>query len=53
MLTYGYRNVTQDNIAVGGGGGSGFVPPAWETNETQMPNKNHDGDNVNEKLLLG
>ena len=55
MLTYGCRNVTQDNAAVSGGvgGGGGFGQPASETNESQPPNTNDDGSNVSRTLLLG
>ena len=53
MLTYGCGNVMQDDAAVSGGGGSGFGPPASETNEAQTPKKNNDGANGSGKLLLG
>ena len=53
MLTYECRNVTQDNAAVGGGGVSGFVPSALETNEAQTPNTNNYGTNKIGTPLLG
>ena len=53
MLTYGCGNVTQDNAAVGGGGVSGFGPPAFETNEAHPPNTNYDGANAVGTPLLG
>ena len=53
ILTYECGNVTQDNAAVGGGGGSGFGPPVSETNEAQPPNAKYYGANASGTLLLG
>ena len=52
MLTYECRNVTQDDAAVGDGGGRGFGPPELKKNEAQTPNT-IDGDaNASGTLLL-
>ena len=52
MSTYRFRNVTQENAAVGGDHGSGFGPPAPETNEAQPPNTNDYGANASRTPLL-
>ena len=47
------RNVTQDDAAVGDGDGSGFGPPALETNEARLLHTNDDVTNASGILLLG
>ena len=53
MLTYGCRNVTQNDASVNGGSGGGFGPPVLETNESHPPNTNDEGANARETKLHG
>ena len=53
MSTYGCGNVTQDDAAIGGGGGSGFGLPSMEKNESQPPNTNNNGAKASGTFFLG